>query len=516
MIDDYDRVLQPKAELLGQAFQADTWTVTLFSEEVVRGRPVFVLSALLRQMDPILRKSAHLGDWQVASPGRGAGRVHVVAALRSIQGKRFSHPAVVVADEIGGEEEIPEGVTAIITPDTTDIVSHVAIRARNARVLLATCYEPDIIEHLQSLNGRWLRVTTNAAGDVVFEESLGETDWGLAPMARVAATLSSPDFTAYAISPDHFTRENVGGKSNNLRHLKGKLPPWIHLPSSVALPFGVFEEVLSQETNREHAERYEALTREMDGAGEEWPEVLRRLRQTVLTLRAPDDLVSSLRQVMEEVGLPWPGDWKGAWRCIKGVWGSKWNERAFLSRKTRGIPHEHLFMAVLIQGVVRAEYSFVIHTVNPFTGHKDEIYAEVVPGLGETLVGNYPGKALSFTCEKGKDTTQVLAFPSKSIALFGKGLIFRSDSNGEDLAGYAGAGLYDSVMLEPPEKIRLDYSRQVLWQDKDFRKTLLTTVAMIGTIVEEVFQSPQDIEGAYAGGRYWVVQTRPQVGIEGE
>jgi len=332
-------------------------------------------------------------------------------------------------------------------------------------------------------------------------------------MARVAANVSRPDFTAYAISPDHFTRENVGGKSNNLKHLNGKLPPWIHLPSSVALPFGVFEEVLSQKPNRERAERYEALTREMDEAEEERrPEVLRRLRETVLALQASDDLVSCLRKVMEEVGLSWPEDWKGAWRCIKGVWGSKWNERAFLSRKTRGIPHEDLFMAVLVQAVVQAEYSFVIHTVNPFTGNKDEIYAEVVPGLGETLVGNYPGKALSFTCEKGKDTPQVLAFPSKSIALFGKGLIFRSDSNGEDLAGYAGAGLYDSVMLGPPEKIRLDYSRQVLLQDKDFRKTFLTTVAMIGTIVEEVFQSPQDIEGAYAGGQYWVVQTRPQVG----
>ncbi|MGD8757256.1 MAG: PEP/pyruvate-binding domain-containing protein [Deltaproteobacteria bacterium] len=517
MIDDYDRVLQPKAELLGQAIQADTWTVTLFSEEVVRGRPVFVLSALLRHMDPILRKSAHLGDWQVASPGRGAGRIHVVAALRSIQGKRFSHPAVVVTDEIGGEEEIPEGVTAIITPDTTDIVSHVAIRARNARVLLATCYDSGIIERLQSLNGRWLRVTTSAAGDVVFEEIPGETEKGLVPMARVAANLSRPEFTAYAISPDRFTRENVGGKSNNLKHLKGRLPPWIYLPSSVALPFGVFEKVLSQELNRGHAKRYDALTREMDEAEEEWrPEVLGKLRETVLALQAPDDLVSSLRQVMEGVGLLWPGDWKGAWSCIKGVWGSKWNERAFLSRKTRGISHEDLFMAVLIQAVVKAEYSFVIHTVNPFTGNSDEIYAEIVPGLGETLVGNYPGKALSFSCKKGKDAPQVLAFPSKSIALFGGGLIFRSDSNGEDLAGYAGAGLYDSVMLEPPEKIRLDYSRQVLLQDKDFRKTFLTTVAKIGTIVEEVFQSPQDIEGAYAGGQYWVVQTRPQVGIEGE
>lgn len=33
-------------------------------------------------------------------------------------------------------------------------------------------------------------------------------------------------------------------------------------------------------------------------------------------------------------------------------------------------------------------------------GNTEEIYAEVVLGLGEVLVGNFPGRALSFTCSK--------------------------------------------------------------------------------------------------------------------
>jgi alpha-glucan,water dikinase len=98
----------------------------------------------------------------------------------------------------------------------------------------------------------------------------------------------------------------------------------------------------------------------------------------------------------------------------------------------------------------------------------------------------------------------------------GSGLIFRSDSSGEDLAGYAGAGLYDSVMLEPPRKVLLDYTRELLVSDKAFRKKFLVAIASIGTSVEEALQSPQDIEGAYAKGKYYVVQTRPQVGIESE
>ena len=37
-------------------------------------------------------------------------------------------------------------------------------------------------------------------------------------------------------------------------------------------------------------------------------------------------------------------------------------------------------------------------------------------------------------------------------------LIFRSDSNGEDLEGYAGAGLYDSITMDPTITRRVDYA----------------------------------------------------------
>ena len=62
-------------------------------------------------------------------------------------------------------------------------------------------------------------------------------------------------------------------------------------------------------------------------------------------------------------------------------------------------------------------------------------------GLGETLVGNFPGSALRFTVRKGgkgEEAITLLAFPSKPVALVAPrhGVIFRSDSNAEDLQGY--------------------------------------------------------------------------------
>ena len=54
---------------------------------------------------------------------------------------------------------------------------------------------------------------------------------------------------------------------------------------------------------------------------------------------------------------------------------------------------------------------------------------------------------------------QVLMFPSKSDGMFvPESLIFRSDSNGEDLEGYAGAGLYDSITMDTTELKKVDYN----------------------------------------------------------
>ena len=52
-----------------------------------------------------------------------------------------------------------------------------------------------------------------------------------------------------------------------------------------------------------------------------------------------------------------------------------------------------------------------------------------------------------------------------------------------------------------------------LVRDKDFLREFAGNLARIGQTVEVLFGVPQDIEGAYSGGRYSVVQTRPQVGV---
>jgi hypothetical protein len=54
------------------------------------------------------------------------------------------------------------------------------------------------------------------------------------------------------------------------------------------------------------------------------------------------------------------------------------------------------FLSPHLRQVVPAQYAFVLHTANPITHDTNETVGELVLGMGETLVGNHPGRALSF------------------------------------------------------------------------------------------------------------------------
>jgi alpha-glucan,water dikinase len=471
---------------------------------------------LLHHLDPILRKEAHLGDWQVISPSEATGQVHVVESLRAIAGQRFEHPVVIVAQNVYGDEEPPEGVQAVITSSSVDLVSHVAVRTRNAHILFASCYDRACFDRLRSLKGKRVHVTVNVTGDVLFAEATEPTHQARAthtapPPAAVPATRAKPILRCLGLQ--EFDKSLVGGKSWRLKLLAEKLPDWIGTPRSVAFPFGVFRAVLQAEANHAAAARYAELLGQIQDNPKQ---TLWEIRQCLSELQLPQALQEELRGALQTAGLALPTDWPVTAARIKQVWASMWNDRAYFSRQTRQWPHDAVEMAVLVQEVVEAEYAFVIHTVNPTNRKREELYAEVVLGLGETLVGNYPGRALSFICNKSDLRPAVLAYPSKSLGLYGGGLIFRSDSNSEDLAGYAGAGLYDSVLLQPPREVTLDYTGSALVWDEGFRDELLRNITRIGGILEQECGAPQDIEGAFSKGRYFVVQTRPQVGLQDE
>ncbi|WVZ52550.1 hypothetical protein U9M48_003598 [Paspalum notatum var. saurae] len=519
--EEYHHILQPSAEYLGSLLGVEQWAVNIFTEEITRSGSAASLSLLLNRLDPVLRNIAKLGSWQIISPIEVIGYVIVVDELLTVQNKSYDKPTVLIAKAVKGEEEIPDGVVAVLTPDMPDVLSHVSVRARNSKVLFATCFDPEILSELEQSDRKLISVKPTSA-DISYREC-AESELLVTSSTTSEDDKSGPSISLakkqflgkYAISADEFSDEMVGAKSRNIAYLKGKVPPFVGVPTSVALPFGTFETVLSDKMNKEVAENVKIL---MENLNKGEFSALYKIRDAVLNLVAPNNLVKELKDKMQSCGMPWPGDegeqrWEQAWMAIKKVWASKWNERAYFSTRKVKLDHGYLSMAVLVQEIVSADYAFVIHTTNPSSGNRLEIYAEVVKGLGETLVGAYPGRALSFVCKKDDlNSPQVLGYPSKPIGLFIKqSIIFRSDSNGEDLEGYAGAGLYDSVPMDKEEEVVLDYTTDSLITDSSFRKEILSGIARTGYAIEELYGSPQDIEGVVKDGNIYVVQTRPQM-----
>lgn len=69
----------------------------------------------------------------------------MVDELLAVQNKSYDKPTILVAKSVKGEEEIPDGVVGVITPDMPDVLSHVSVRARNCKVFPVHSYVQSLI-----------------------------------------------------------------------------------------------------------------------------------------------------------------------------------------------------------------------------------------------------------------------------------------------------------------------------------------------------------------------------------
>lgn len=129
---------------MGSRLNCRSDVIAIFSEEVVRSGAAAPLSQILRVLEPKIRELAHMGHWQIISPTEAVGRVALVPRLAEVVSVRFQEPTVIVTDRVTGDEDIPEGCVAVLTTDMPDVLSHVAVRARNEKTLFATCFDTTV------------------------------------------------------------------------------------------------------------------------------------------------------------------------------------------------------------------------------------------------------------------------------------------------------------------------------------------------------------------------------------
>lgn len=65
----------------------------------------------------------------------------------------YAEPTLLLVKHVSGEEEVPEGVVGVLSGAAPDVLSHLAVRSRNMRVLLAACWDEAPLEELAGLQG---------------------------------------------------------------------------------------------------------------------------------------------------------------------------------------------------------------------------------------------------------------------------------------------------------------------------------------------------------------------------
>jgi len=492
----------------GAVFSPEEKHLATFGEEKARCLTERVLAQTLKVCMPLVRRLSGLGPWEVVASG-GGGVVGVLQCVASLPAEAPPEAQVLVVETMTGWEDIPANIHAILLPagQAVDTLSHVAIRARNQEVLLASCDEEKQLQQLGQLKGQNLRLQVSATGEVTWQATSEKSKLkNSSAAAFLAETMKPPPAPPGPVLPaSDFTKhqKSIGGKSLHLAELM--VDGTYSVPVSATIPYGIFEQVLKDKANEGLEEELQEILAEGDLS-----EVRSFLEEE---LAVPSTLRPALDAALGDTSKALDaGDWQSA---LKRVWASKWTDRAVASRKQMKVPDKALYLAVLVQPLVHARYAFVIHTRSPLPGASpDAALVELCVGLGESLVSNSPGRALSASVEG--QSINIHVYPSKPEGVFvpeGGTAIFRSDSNGEDLEGFAGAGLYDSVTVKECDHRSIDYAEEPLFFDTQFRSQLLLKLFQIGRQIEKNFGGQaQDIEGAVtADGKIVITQSRPQV-----
>lgn len=163
--------------------------------------------------------------------------------------------------------------------------------------------------------------------------------------------------------------------------------------------------------------------------------------------------------------------------AVVRCWSSLWTARAIGYRARNGVESEGVSLAVVVQGMVQAEASGVLFTANPQSGKRSELVIEAGPGLGEGLVSGQ-------------------LEPDRYVATHdGRILFTKLGSKAHSIRPAPGGGT------------------RTVEEDAAGRPALpeegIAELARLGARVAQLYGAPQDVEWAWDGERFSLLQSRP-------
>jgi rifampicin phosphotransferase len=165
--------------------------------------------------------------------------------------------------------------------------------------------------------------------------------------------------------------------------------------------------------------------------------------------------------------------------AVTRCWASLWTGRAIAYRRRQSISPGDVSLAVVVQQMVPAEVAGVMFTVNPVTGDDDQVIINATWGLGEALVS---GQVNPDTYIAAKASGGLL-----EVTIGDKAVMTATRTNGT-------------------AEVAVDVARQ---RQRALTDAQVGELAGIGRRIEQHFNSPQDVEWAYADNKLHILQSRP-------
>lgn len=217
------------------------------------------------------------------------------------------------------------------------------------------------------------------------------------------------------------------------------------------------------------------------------PALEKQIFETFTVLGAPRVAVRSSAVAEDSSSASWAGQLEsylnvtksGLIEAVEKCWQSIESARAKHYADEHKVDQSQRAVAVVVQLMVDSEVSGVMFTANPVTGNRNELMIEAVYGLGEMLV---QGLATPESIVVDKVTGKI---SSRSRHRQTEQLVYKDGQNTE-------------LPINTDRQ-----SRDILSVEQAKR------LADLARKIEGHYASPQDIEWAYAAGKFYIVQSRP-------
>jgi len=293
----------------------------------------------------------------------------------------------------------------------------------------------------------------------------------------------------------------VGGKGLNLGELSRI--PGINVPDGFCITTEGYQ--MTVEENKAFQALLDQLTTLQADDREQIGEISGRIRQLLLAVEIPADVVSTVADYLSKLGVEHAYAVRSSATAedlphasfagqhdtylniigkesilhhIKKCWSSLFTDRAVTYRIKNGFDHRHVYLSVIVQQMVFPQASGILFTADPVTSNRKLLSIDASFGLGEALVSGLV-TADGYKVREDKIVDKRIA--AKKLAIYGRK-----------------EGGTETKQIDPDQQTIQTLTDQQILQ-----------LARIGRQIEAHFGCPQDIEWCVVDHIFYLVQSRP-------